>query len=250
MKVGRGRHADSLGNREEFDSPGMQWMSTGSGVYHAEGGANKKGERMQGFQIWINVPGDKKLDEPRYGTVQPKDLPIVQVSGDHCSARVLAGDFLGAKGPFTTVQPVQMVDFELSSSSTAGESSSESVAVTFDIADELDTAMILVYEGSLASLNENNEEISKGSVVLLDASDKDKRGIVTKTLPGGQSASFMLFAGKRLDQPIAWQGPIVMTDEYEIANTMSELRGGFFPPVRVDWDYRRLSSKPDDDGNA
>ena len=64
------------------------------------------------------------------------------------------------------------------------------------------------------------------------------------TSAAGAVASVMLFAGKRLNQPIAWAGPIVMTDEYEIANTMSELRGGFFPPVCVDWDYKHLASKP------
>eukprot|EP00971_Amphidinium_carterae_P021061 415590-Amphidinium_carterae.1 len=57
-----------------YDSPGMQWMSVGSGIEHAEGGAAPKGaaiccswalglptlhavgETGHGFQIWINVP--------------------------------------------------------------------------------------------------------------------------------------------------------------------------------------------------
>lgn len=237
MKVGKGRHGDSLGNREEYDSPGMQWMSTGSGVFHAEGGANAAGERMQGFQIWINVPSDKKLDEPRYGTVQPKDMPVVKIS-DRCSARVLAGETMGVKGPFSTVQQVQMMDVEVSC---AGES--EGAEASFEVNEELNTAIIFVYEGSLQHLNDSAEEIANGSVVLLDASDKDKRSIVLKT-PPGTPAAVMLFAGRRLDQPIAWQGPVVMTDEYEIANTFSEIRGGFFPPVCVDWDYKRLASKP------
>jgi quercetin 2,3-dioxygenase len=55
MKSGVGRHGDSLGNRETYETPGMQWMSTGSGVVHAEGGATPKGTMVQGFQIWINV---------------------------------------------------------------------------------------------------------------------------------------------------------------------------------------------------
>ena len=39
FRTGLGRHGDSLGNRESFETPGMQWMSVGSGVEHAEGGA-------------------------------------------------------------------------------------------------------------------------------------------------------------------------------------------------------------------
>jgi hypothetical protein len=37
LKTGIGRHGDSLGNRESFNTPGMQWISVGSGVEHAEG---------------------------------------------------------------------------------------------------------------------------------------------------------------------------------------------------------------------
>lgn len=44
-------------------------MSTGSGVMHAEGGANDIGDVVQGFQIWINVPAENKLDDPADGTV-------------------------------------------------------------------------------------------------------------------------------------------------------------------------------------
>lgn len=196
------------------------------------------------FQIWINVPSDKKLDEPRYGTVQPKDMPFVQLS-EHCTARVLAGNFKDIQGPFTTVQPVQMLDLELkcvASDNLASHESSSPGQVSLEVAKGLDTAMLFVYEGSLESLNEYTEELEQYSVILLDASDMERRTISLKAK--NSEASVMLFAGKRLDQEIAWQGPIVMTDEFEIANTMSEIRGGFFPPVGVEWDYRKIASKP------
>jgi redox-sensitive bicupin YhaK (pirin superfamily) len=48
LRSDTGRHADSLGNRETYETPGMQWMSTGSGVEHAEGGANDNGQRVFG----------------------------------------------------------------------------------------------------------------------------------------------------------------------------------------------------------
>eukprot|EP00511_Aplanochytrium_stocchinoi_P004614 CAMPEP_0204843194 /NCGR_PEP_ID=MMETSP1346-20131115/47839_1 /ASSEMBLY_ACC=CAM_ASM_000771 /TAXON_ID=215587 /ORGANISM="Aplanochytrium stocchinoi, Strain GSBS06" /LENGTH=276 /DNA_ID=CAMNT_0051982299 /DNA_START=186 /DNA_END=1016 /DNA_ORIENTATION=- len=62
LKSGIGRHGDSLGNRETYKTPGMQWMSTGSGVYHAEGGGTPKGVDNDGFQIWVNVPASKKTE--------------------------------------------------------------------------------------------------------------------------------------------------------------------------------------------
>ena len=98
LRSGTGRHADSLGNRETFETPGMQWMCTGSGVEHAEGGANDIGQIVQGFQIWINVPAEKKMDDPKYGTVPTKDLPLVYVN-EGVQARVWQGMGLEQKAP-------------------------------------------------------------------------------------------------------------------------------------------------------
>lgn len=232
IRTGKGRHGDSLGNRETFDSPGMQWMSVGSGVMHAEGGGNKKGERNQGFQIWINVPKERKMDDPRYGTVPSKDLPLVTLndSGD-VEARVLAGNALGVKGPFQTVQPVQMIDYRLKKGS----------SVQFNIDEDLDTAMLYVYEGSLKSVNEKYD-IQEGSVILFDATSNDKRGFAIQS-EGDTETGVILFAGKKLKEPIAWHGPIVMNTQEQIMSTMNEIRSGQFPPKRVDWDYRRLSAR-------
>ena len=51
MCEGLGRHADSLGNREIFTSPGMQWCSVGSGIEHAEAGGTPMGVNVTGFQV-------------------------------------------------------------------------------------------------------------------------------------------------------------------------------------------------------
>lgn len=112
LREGRGRHADSLGNREEFDSPGFQWISVGSGIEHAEGGGTAKGDRQHGFQIWLNVPKVHKADDPEYGTVGAELLTEFDLSGGAGRARLLAGPYSGQEGAFKTKQSVQMIDFE------------------------------------------------------------------------------------------------------------------------------------------
>ena len=111
-----------MGNREIFATPGMQWVSCGSGIEHAEGGATPKGETTAGFQIWINVPPGRKMEEPRYGTNPPSDIPCVPCGvskdngnmSDAASVRVLAGEAFGKRGPFATGHAkVTMLDFEL-----------------------------------------------------------------------------------------------------------------------------------------
>merc|ERR1719277_1258451 len=86
---GRGRHADSMGNRETWDSPGFQWLSVGSGIEHAEGGGTPIGQNTHGFQIWLRMPTANMEDDPRYGVVNPPEIPAVPL--DDGLVRVIAG---------------------------------------------------------------------------------------------------------------------------------------------------------------
>ena len=243
LKTGVGRHGDSMGNRETFATPGMQWISCGSGIEHAEGGGTPKGDVRKGFQIWINVPSERKMDDPRYGTEPPEAIPQVEVStGVH--ARLLAGEHLGRSGRFRTVQPVQMIDFELE----------PGTSVTHAVPEGLDTAMLYVYEGAGTVAG---RAVGAMSVALLDASgsgsgetrtfelsaDAATAGSSVFSGSGGGKLCAMLFAGKKLKQPVAWHGPIVMTTQQELQQTFAELRSGAFPPKRVAWDYKRIAAR-------
>ena len=77
------------------------------------------------------------------------------------------------------------------------------------------------------------------SVIVFDASS-NARDFKLKAI---DESHVLLFAGKRLKEPIAWHGPIVMNTQEEIMQTFKELRSGNFPPVRVPWNYRKISEK-------
>jgi redox-sensitive bicupin YhaK (pirin superfamily) len=113
-------------------------------------------------------------------------------------------------------------------------------SLEFSISEGLDTAILYVYEGCL-SVNGKND-IQAGSVILLDAGFDALRGLNVRTK--GEEAGVMLFAGKKLREPIAWHGPIVMNTQEQIRKTLRELRSGMFPPKRVDWDYKRMAAFP------
>lgn len=223
IKRGRGRHADSLGNRVVFDTPGMQWMSCGSGVYHAEGGATPAGEVRDGFQIWVNVPALNKMDDPRYGTAGPSDLPLVELASG-AFVRVLAGrlDSLDAQGPFLTAQPVLMLDLELQ----------PGAQVSLPLPGTFDTCFVYAYRGAGAVAG---TRLSAQHAMCLDASDAAAR-LVTLVADdvGVEGLGVLLFAG-----------PIVMNTQAQIEETFRELRSGDFPPKRVPWNYRRAAAKND-----
>lgn len=171
------------------------------------------------------------MDDPRYGTVIPEDIPVVRF-GEHSFARVMAGKMMGEaelRGPFLTVQDVQMLDYNVH----AGDTVSHSVPI------ELDNSLLYVYSGEGII---NGRTVSTHDVIRFDASTVDNRGI--SIIAGTTGLGGILFSGKMLRQPIAWHGPFVMTTDQEIKDTIKEYRSGTFLKRRADWDYKRISTKP------
>jgi redox-sensitive bicupin YhaK (pirin superfamily) len=233
LSEGIGRHADSMGNRETFSAPGMQWCSVGSGIEHAEGGGTPAGDNTTGFQIWVNVPASNKMDPPSYGTVPADRLPVVSLPNG-VVARVLAGPLGDVAGPFKTKVDVQMIHWELPAGA----------ELAHDIPATMDNAMAFVFRGDV-TVPSGAAKIAAQQIGRFDAADAG--GARTIRLIGGFSgAGVMLFAGKMLKQPISWRGPIVMNTADQVAQAFAELRNGDFPPVRAPWNYKRLSDFPAD----
>jgi len=60
------------------------------------------------------------------------------------------------------------------------------------------------------------------SLVLFDSGDE----IVVQAGPEG--IRFLLVSGQPLEEPVAWQGPIVMNTDEELRQAWSELHNGTF----------------------
>lgn len=228
MREGYGRHADSLGNRETFKAPGIQWASVGSGIEHAEGGGTPKGENEHGFQIWVNVPSKHKYDDPDYGTHDVDEMPVTIIT-EGVSARVLAGSVNGVEGPYKAKAPIQMADYTVAAGAT----------LTHTLPSSYDNAFFYLFKGKGVV---EGKELKEKHVVRFDASDAESRTITINA--GSDGFSGMLFTGKRINEPIAWHGPFVMNSDSEIQQIFSKYRMGKFPPKRTPWDYRNLSAFP------
>src|SRR5574340_1268241 len=66
---GQMQHKDSFGNRGLLEAGDVQWMTAGSGLVHSEMPGSelvRKGGRLEGFQLWVNLPRAAKLTPPRY----------------------------------------------------------------------------------------------------------------------------------------------------------------------------------------
>jgi len=229
MVEGKGRHADSMGNRETFDSPGFQWMSVGSGIEHAEGGGTPAGENTHGFQIWLKMPKDKMKDEPRYGTVQPTDIPTVPLA-DGGVARVIAGPLGETVGPAQFAVTVQILDVELKPNE----------EFAYSRPDGIDNVMFYGFKGA-AVLN-GSDSIKAQQICRFDT----QTGVAALLKAGADGFRMMVFAGKQTKEKLIWHGPFVCASKQQLMGCFQEYQQGKFPPVRVPWDYKDATKTPAD----
>ncbi|MEM1261699.1 MAG: pirin family protein [Pseudomonadota bacterium] len=101
---GSGLHYDSLGNRAITGPGEVQWMRAGRGIIHDEGPDDemiRHGGRSHMVQLWLNMPGETKLDEPDYRSFTRDMIPHVSL-GSNGSARLIIGSLGEVVGPLET----------------------------------------------------------------------------------------------------------------------------------------------------
>ena len=74
MIAGRMRHRDSAGHEGLLQNGGVQWMTAGRGLIHSEMPEQEAGV-MEGFQLWLNLPGKDKMCTPWYRDIQSAEIP-------------------------------------------------------------------------------------------------------------------------------------------------------------------------------
>jgi redox-sensitive bicupin YhaK (pirin superfamily) len=223
---GRGRHADSMGNRESFDSPGFQWISVGSGIEHAEGGGTPLGQRTHGFQIWMRMPVERMENDPEYGVVNPDEIPVVPL--EKGQVRVISGAVDDVAGPARFAVTAQILDVEL-------EAGAEWV---YMCPEEMDNAMFYAFKGS-AVLN-GGTKLGARQVCRFDTSGPRAASVVA----GDEGFRMMVFTGKMTKEDIVWHGPFVCSSRANLRSCFTKFQTGELPSKRADWDYKRISKKP------
>jgi redox-sensitive bicupin YhaK (pirin superfamily) len=230
---GEVHHEDSTGTKGVIRNGDLQWMSSGSGIFHAEmprpalkedGSTDNE---MRGFQLWINIPSNLKMSEPNYKNLQRQSIPKVEMNNG-VTVRLVAGKLSKVPGLGDISGPIRNsnVDANYLDVSMPPESS-----LYYSIRDGY-TAFAYVIEGS-ASFGSDNRHADARQLVLFR---REGDGISVKT--DGQGARFLLISGRPLREPIAWYGPIVMNTRDQLVKAFQELETGEFVKHKAtNYDY-------------
>ena len=208
--AGEVEHRDSSGGGGRIGEGDVQWMTAASGIVHEEFHGReyaKRGGPFEMVQLWVNLPRRDKMKPPGYQAITDSRIPSVLLPGGLGTARVVAGEFAGAKGPASTFTPLQVVDLKLHGTKR------EQIAVP----DGWTTAVV-VLRGSLRV--EGSDPIEEAEVGLFDREGADI------AIDEASEARALLLAGEPIHEPIVGMGPFVMNSPGEIRQAMIDFESG------------------------
>lgn len=104
-------HKDSTGTVSVIRQGGVQWMTAGSGLIHAEVSSPEfkaKGGPIEILQLWVNLPAKYKMTQPKYVGLQANNIPVVDFDNGKVTAHILSGNWNGTKGPFEPLTDIHL----------------------------------------------------------------------------------------------------------------------------------------------
>ena len=207
MIAGRMRHRDSAGNEGLLQSGGAQWMTAGRGVIHSELPEQDQG-RMEGFQLWLNLPARDKMQAPWYRDIQSAEIPEF-TTPEGVKVRVLAGTSHGVPGAIQRgiTEPLYL-DLHMDAGATFAQR----------LLPELN-AFVFVYQGKLQI---GDKMVAQQRMAILK-NDTDTDGVIMRCEVPTRA---LLIAGKPLREPIVQYGPFVMNSQAEIFQAINDYNEG------------------------
>lgn len=109
-------HRDSGGHDSIIAAGGVQWMTAGRGLVHAElspEAFKERGGPLEILQLWVNLPARLKMVEPRYVGLQKPDIPALSADEGRATVNLISGEWDGQTGPIRSLSDVHMMVLDL-----------------------------------------------------------------------------------------------------------------------------------------
>ena len=210
-------HQDSNGGGGTITNGDTQWMTAGAGILHIEKPPEHlvvSGGLFHGFQLWVNLPRDKKWAAPRYQDLRADEVALVSTPDGGALLRIIAGEIAGFAGPGSTYTPMTQIHATLS----------PGAALTLPWRSD--------YNGLLYVLNGDGEvgperrPIGMGQLAVYGAGDSLTVRAARQQESRSPSMDVLILGGKPIREPVAWMGPFVMNTRQEVMQAFSDYQAG------------------------
>ncbi len=200
-------HRDSKGHDQIARAGDVNWMTSGSGIIHSEGPAEKMlktGGTVQLLQLWINLPADQKKQPASFRHYAAATLPVVE--NEKTRLKVIIGDYHEQSSPISTQTPMFLYHLTIK----------KDALVTIPVKDD-HTAAAYIMRGTIKVLG---QAPVAGELVNFNI---DGNQLVFTAV---EDAEVLVLGGQAIKEKVVSYGPFVMNSFEEIQQAMQAYETG------------------------
>ena len=206
-------HRDNAGHESVIHAGGVQWMTAGRGIVHAEVSPREfleRGGPIEILQLWVNLPSRLKMSEPAYTGLQRADIPALPADGGQVTLNLIAGEWEGHTGPLRSLTGVFMSTLEMRAGG----------HIRFG---GLNGRNVFLYVArGVVQVGNHADLVSPMHLVELDETGD------TVEIRANHDAVVVFGHADPIREPVVSHGPFVMTTREEIAQAISDYQAGRF----------------------
>ncbi|HAT4313738.1 pirin family protein [Clostridium perfringens] len=210
---GKVEHHDNKGNHGIIGPGDVQWMTAASGIMHKEYHEtefSKNGGIFHMVQLWVNLPKDKKMIEPKYQPLLKEEMGVLKLDNDKGEISIIAGEVKGVNGPANTFTNINLYNINLKNYGNT----------TLSEPKNFNTA-ILILKGE-AKVNED-KICKEGDFIVFENVEGE---ILLESLT--EESLFLVLSGEPINEPVVSHGPFVMNTLGEILDAYEDFRNNKF----------------------
>jgi redox-sensitive bicupin YhaK (pirin superfamily) len=206
-------HTDSAGHESIIRAGGVQWMTAGSGIVHAEvspEGFKRAGGRLEILQLWVNLPARLKMHPPRYVGVQADAIPKVPTGA--ATLHLVSGEWHGRAGAIESLTGVFLGWVEAQAGA----------EIRFD---RLTGRDVFLY-AARGAIDIGGTRVPQFNLATLGEGD-------SVTISTSEPALFLFGHADPIPEPIVAHGPFVMNSVDEIRQAFADYQAGRFGVAEI-----------------
>jgi redox-sensitive bicupin YhaK (pirin superfamily) len=177
-------HRDSAGHEGLVGGGGVQWMTAGRGIVHAE---RPSPGALHGLQLWTSLPRAQKRREPMYQHFDADALPVFEKDG--VKVRVVGGTLGGVTSPAQNSSPTLL----------AHAAFGKRAKLALDVPPEFEVAVYVAAGNATVS----GLAVATGQMIVLEPGE-------TRLSIEAADADLVVLGGAPADKPLIFHGPFVL----------------------------------------
>ncbi len=204
-------HLDSGGGESIIRAGGVQWMTAGRGLVHAEvspASFKERGGPLEILQLWVNLPARLKMVDPNYIGLQQDDIPAIAEDDGKVVVHLVSGEWRRQRAPIQSLADIHMTWIDLR----PGGRVSLPVASSRNV-------FLYVVRGTIVV---DGEEAEACHLVELER-DGDR-----VEFAAAGDALVLFGHAEPFNEPMIAHGPFVMNTREEIRQAMADYQAGKF----------------------